>query len=76
MGNSVKIVYKVCVLEENEIVKDVWLSSNGIDKETEFIVVKQFQEQFDTEVEAINCAVDFAKHGYEAQIVKAFVPIK
>jgi hypothetical protein len=68
-----KTTFKIFGLKEEQIVRSSWLSSTGIENETELVVTRHHQIDFDNEFEAMefisktNC--DF-EHGFE--IVKTF----
>jgi len=68
------IVFKVFGLEEQEVVRDVWQTNNGVDTETEMITYRLHQMDFDTEEEAIEYIINDAtirpEHGFE--IVKVY----
>lgn len=68
-------IFKVFTLEERNVITEVWLGMNGINKNEEMIVFRQHQGDFNSELEAIefiqqDCRFKNAEHGFE--IVKTF----
>lgn len=69
-----KAQFLVIGLEEPELVKSAWLSSNGVNTTEEFFLIGKHQKTFDTELEAMTFAetiVGQFEHGVE--IRKVFV---
>lgn len=68
-----EITFKIFGLKEQQIVRDSWLSSSGIENETEFAVTRHHLIDFDNEFEAMqfisntNCEFE---HGFE--LIKTF----
>lgn len=68
-----KTTFKIFGLKEEQIIRASWLTSNGIESETELVITRHHQIDFDNEFEAMafisntNCEFE---HGFE--IVKTF----
>lgn len=68
-----KTTFKIFGLKEERIIRASWLTSNGIENETELVVTRHHQIDFENEFEAMefisntNCEFE---HGFE--IIKTF----
>ena len=68
-----KTTFKIFGLKEEQIIRASWLTSNGIENETELVVTRHHQIDFENEFEAMefisNTDCQF-EHGFE--IIKTF----